>query len=112
MKQTIPQVMVELLAHTNSSFDPFNLEDDGYAHSDSSLIVTKTTFLLQIETKSSNTIITQVMMTGVANMEEWLASIKVMLLRMTKEIEKMHAQIKPQSERIANLTKKLEKQPS
>jgi len=37
MPQTIPRGMDELQTHTNPSFQPFNLVDDGYSSSDSSL---------------------------------------------------------------------------
>jgi len=41
MPQIIPRVMDELQIHSNSTFQPFNFEDDGYSSSDSSLVSSK-----------------------------------------------------------------------
>jgi len=63
----------------------------------------------EIEAKSFDTVIMPIMMTGAANLEEQLASIKATLDRLSKESAEKEAQIKCQNDQIAELTKRLEK---
>jgi len=63
----------------------------------------------EIEVESSDTVIMSVMMTGAANLEEQLASMKATLDRLSKESAEKDAQIRRQNDQIAELTKRLEK---
>jgi len=101
--------MDELQTHTNPTFYPFGLEDDGYSCSDSSLTSSKKSLSSHAEAESSDIIIMLVMVIEAANFEKQLASMKAALDRLSKESAKKDAQIKRQNEHIAQLTKKLEK---
>ena len=103
--------MDELQTHTNTTFEPIDLEDDGYSSGASPLPSLRESLLSHAEIESPNTMIMSVMVTEVTSIEEQLASMKVTLDRLLKESVEKDAQIKRQSRQIANLTKKLEKQP-
>jgi len=81
MPQTIPCGMDKLQTHTNTNFQPINLEDDRYSSSASSLLSSKESLLSHAKIKSSNTIIMSVIVIEVTNTEEQLASMKATLDR-------------------------------
>ena len=83
--------MDELKIHTNPTFQPFNLADDGYLSSDSSLSSSKELLFLHAEAESSDTTIMLVMATEAANVEEQLASMKATLDMLSRESAKMDA---------------------
>ena len=84
-------------------------EVEDYYSSDSSAPSPKEARMSELEVESSDTVIMPVMMTGAANLEEQLASMKAILDRLSKESAEKDAQIKRQNDQIAELTKKLEK---
>jgi len=84
-------------------------EVEDYYSSDSSSPSPKGARMSEIETKSSDTVIIPVMMTGATNLEEQLASMMATLDRLSKESAEKDAQIKHQNDQIAELTKRLEK---
>jgi len=84
-------------------------EAEDYYSSDFSAGSPKRGRMSDIEAESSDTVIMPVMMTGAANLEEQLASMKVTLDRLSKESAEKDAQIKRQNEQIAELTERLEK---
>ena len=59
----------------------------------------------EIEAESFDTVIMLVMMTGAANLEEQLASMKATLDRLSKKNAEKDAQIKRQNDQIEELTK-------
>jgi len=70
MPHTIPCGMDKLQAHTNFTFLPFDLQDDGYLGCDSSLSSSKEPLCSYAEAKSSDIVITPVMVIEAANLEE------------------------------------------
>jgi len=72
MPQTIPCRMDELQTHTNTTFQPIDLEDDGYSSSDSSTATPKESPASYAEIESPNTIIMSVMVTELTSIEEQL----------------------------------------
>jgi len=103
--------MDELQTHTSPTFQPIDLEDDGYSSSASSLLSSKESLWSHAKVESSNTIIMPVMVIEVTNIEEQLASMKATPDKLLKESVEKDAQIKRQNKQIADLTKKLEKRP-
>jgi len=97
MPQTIPRGMDELQTHTSPTFQPFNLEDDGYSSSISSLLLLKESPFSHVEAESSNTVIMPVTVPEVTDIEEQLASMKVAQDKLLKESVKKKAQIKRQN---------------
>ena len=89
--------MDELQTHTNTTFQPIDLEDDGYSSSDSSAATPKESPASYAEIESPNTIIMSVMVTEVTSIEEQLASMKVTQDKLLKESVKKKAQIKRQN---------------
>jgi len=85
---------------------PCEVED--YCSGDSSSPSLKKTFRLEIEAECSKTIVMPVMTIGTNNLEEEMAIMKAMLERLVKESEEKEAQ----EEKIARMTRKLEKQPA
>ena len=73
MPPIIPRGMDELQIHANPSFQPFNVEDNGYSSSDSFLLSSKESLFLQDEVKSSHIVCMSVKVTRVANFKEQLA---------------------------------------
>jgi len=69
MLQTMPRGMDELQTHTNTTFQPIDLENDGYSSSASSLLSSKESLLSHADVESSNIIIMPVMVIEVANMK-------------------------------------------
>ena len=63
----------------------------------------------KIEVESSQTIVMPAMMTGTTTLKEEMTNMKVILEKLTRENEEKEACIKFQEEKIAKLTKKLEK---
>jgi len=112
MPQAIPRGMDELQTHTKPAFPRFNCEDDGYSSSYSFLASSKGSFSSHAEAESFDTVIMPVMMTGTTNFEEQLTSMKATLDRLSKESAKKDAQIKCQTNQIAEFMKKLEKKSS
>jgi len=84
-------------------------EVEDYYNSDSSAPSPKGARMSEIEVESSDIVIMPVMMTGDANLEEQLASMKATLDRLSKESAEKDTQIKRQNDQIAKLTKRLEK---
>ena len=84
------------------------LED--YYNRNSSLPSPKGMHFSEIEADSSKTDITPTMMTGSTTLEEEMANMKAILENLTRESAEKEACIKFQEEKIARLTKKLEKQ--
>ena len=78
MPQTIPRGMDELQTHTNPAFQPFNLANDGYSSSDSSLSSSKESLFLHAEVESSDTVVMPVMVTNATNIKEQRESMKVL----------------------------------
>jgi len=87
------------------------LEDDGYSSGASSQLSSKESLFSHDETNSSNTVVMLVMVIEVTNIEEQLASMKATMDKLLKEGAQKDAQIKCQNKQIADLIKKLEKQP-
>jgi len=92
------------------STQPCEVED--YYSSDSSSPSLKQVFQSETEAESSKTVVMPVMTIGTNNLEEEVAAIKAMLERLVKDSEEKEARIKLQEEKIARLTRKLEKQPA
>ena len=61
--------MDELQTHTNTTFQPIDLENDGHSSSASSLLSSKESLLSHADVESSNIIIMPVMVIEVANMK-------------------------------------------
>jgi len=83
---------------------------EGYYSSDSSLPSFKQAFQLETEAESSKTVVMPVMTIGTNNLEEEMADMKAMLERLVEESEEKEVRIKLHEEKIARLTRKLEKQ--
>jgi len=111
MPKTISHGMDGLQTHTNPACQPFNLANDGYLSSNSSLLSSKESLFLHIEAESSDTVAMLVMITEAANIEEQLVSMKAILNKLLQESAERDAQIKRQNKQITDLTKKLEKRP-
>lgn len=97
--QTIPLGMDELQAHTNPTFQPFSIEDDGNSSKDSSLAL-KESLSSHAEAKSSETIVMLVMVTQIINFggrttkhEHWKDSLKRMQKRTLNSTIKMNKSI-------------------
>ena len=88
---------------------PCEVED--YYSSDSSSPSLKQTFRLETKAESSKIVVMPIMTIGTNNFEEEMAAMKAMLEQFVKESEEKDVHIKSQEERIARLTRKLEKQP-
>jgi len=95
---------------TKLSTPPCEVKD--YYSSDSSSPSLKQVFKSETEAKSSKTVVMPVTTIGTNNLEEETAAIKAMLERLLKESEEKKARIKLQKEKIARLTRKLEKRPA
>ena len=65
--------------------------------------------MLETKVESSKTIVMLAMMTGSTTLEEEMANMKAILEKLTRESEEKEARINFQEEKIAQLTKKLEK---
>jgi len=76
MLQTIPHGMDELQTHTNPTFQPFGMDNDGYLSSDSSSIPSKEPRSSHAEVESSNTVIMPIIVMEATNFEEQLVSMK------------------------------------
>jgi len=111
MPQNIPRRMDELQTHTNTTFQPIDLEHDGYSSGASPLLSSRESLLSHVEIESPSTIIMSVMVTKVTSIKEQLASMEATMDRILEESAEKDAQIKRQNKQIANLIKKLEKQP-
>ena len=85
-------------------------EVEGYYSSDSSLPSFKQAFQLETKAESSKTVVMPVMTIGTNNLEEEMADMKAMLERLVEESEEKEVRIKLHEEKIARLTRKLEKQ--
>jgi len=83
---------------------------EGYYSSDSSLPSFKQAFQLETKAESSKTVVMPVMTIGTNNLEEEMADMKAMLERLVEESEEKEVRIKLHEEKIARLTRKLEKQ--
>jgi len=70
MPQTIPRRMDELQTHTNTTFQPMDLEHDGYSSGASPLLSSRKSLLSHAQIESPNTIIMSVMVTVVTSIEE------------------------------------------
>ena len=90
--------MDELKTHANPTFEPFNIEDDGYSSSDFSLASTKGSLSTNADVESSNTVIMLVLVTAATNLKEQLASMKDILDKLSKESVEKNAQIKCQND--------------
>ena len=95
---------------TKLSTPPCEVED--YYSSDSSSPSLKQVFQSETEAESSKTIVMLIMTIGTNNLEEEMAAMRAMLELLIKESEEKEALIKLQEEKIAKLTRKLEKQPT
>ena len=93
--------MDELQTQANPAFQPFGEEDHGYTSSDS-LPPSPRELVVESETESSNSVIMPAMVMEATNVEEQLADMKATLERLAKENLEKDAQIKRQSEQIAN----------
>ena len=62
--------------------------------------------------ESSKTVVMPAMMTGTTILEEEMANMKAILEKITRYNEEKEAHIKLQEEKIAKLTRKLEKRPT
>ena len=102
MPQTIPCRMDELQTHSNTTFQPIDLEYDGYSNGASPLPSLRKSLLSHVEIESPNTIIISIMVTEATNIEEQLASMKATMDRLLKESAEKDSQIKRQSRQIAN----------
>jgi len=87
------------------STPPCEVED--YYSSDSSSPSPKQVFQSETEVESSKAVVMPVMTIGTNNLKEEMAVMKAMLERLVKESKE--ARIKLQGEKIARLTKKVEK---
>jgi len=65
--------------------------------------------MLETEAESSKTVVMPAMMTGLITLEEEMANMKVILEKLTRVSAEKKAHIKFQEEKIAKLTRKLEK---
>ena len=72
----------------------------------------KQAFRSETEAESSKTVVIPVMTTVQTTWKEEMAATKAMLERLVKKSEEKEARIKLQEEKIARLTRKLEKQPA
>jgi len=70
LSQIIPHSMDELQAHTNTTFQPFGLKDDGYWSSSSFVATPKESPSSHGKVESSNAFIMPVMVTEVTNFKE------------------------------------------
>ena len=95
---------------TKLSTPPCEVED--YYSNDSSSPSFKQVFQSQTKAESSKTVVIPVMTIGTNNLKDEMAAMKAMLERLVKENEEKEAHIKSQEEKIARVTRKLEKQPA
>ena len=84
-------------------------EVEDYEISNSSWPSPKRAHLSKIEAESSKTIVTPAIMAGSASLGEGMANMKAIIEKLTRESEEKEARIKFQEEKIAKLTKNLEK---
>jgi len=84
-------------------------EVEDYYCSNSSSPSPKGERMSKTEAESSKTVVVPPMMTSLTTMEEEMENMKAILEKLTKESEEKEACIKLQEEKIAKLTKKLEK---
>jgi len=110
LQQKVPCWMAKGQAPAKLSTLPCEVED--YYSSDSSSPSLKQVFQSETEAESSKTIVMLIMTIGTNNLEEEMAAMRAMLELLIKESEEKEALIKLQEEKIAKLTRKLEKQPT
>ena len=110
--QTIACGIDILQTHTTPTFQPFDLANDGYLSSDSSMSSSKKSLFLYVEVESSNTVIISVMVTEADNAKEQLASIKATLDKLSRESAEKDPKSSVKNDQIDKLMKKLEKKSS
>jgi len=89
---------------------PYAVKD--YYSSESSSPSFKQVFQSATKAESSRTVVMSVMTIGINNLKEEMATMKAMLERLVKKNEENEARIKVHKEKIARLTRKLEKWPA
>jgi len=87
-------------------------EVEDYYSSNSSSHSPKGACMSETEVESSKSVVMPAMMTSTTTLEEEIANMKAILEKLTRDNKEKEAHIKLQEEKIAKLTRKLEKRPA